>query len=461
MKKQIKLLFLLLSVVLTGCYQYPDYDIRDKVGSLDLKTLPPEISEEYVSLCGDGKYTSQSKLYYQISKTSDFPKGKTELISYNNRHAKGEFRGLYYYRLCAISGSDTIYAKNIESFEIDQSIMIDQPLQTEPVNWFISCTTRYGVNSFSSSSLPQVLLSTDKEFKEYQTFSMKGKNSGLPNSFNSYPVNLGQGVTYYAKVTMPVVLGTVESETVSFTTENHGFKSISIGGVNIDGNPITDDLTIAMRNQNNQKWLGAFTAKYDESLKRYMITDCRFVLEDDTSYEVYAVTGNASFGSGVVIFSNSRYCYGIDQVPIYYGSSIVNSSNPNLEMKLTKWTCRLSVAYPSNWGIIYDEIRLKNDNPIFPVGRFFITSKKVDSFSCSSEYRGKIGENGRLSEDGSRYIYSFNIFPVSLNSQSCIFGLFFDLAGTNYKYFKFPTLEMEVGKDYCLMIDEEGQVTVQ
>lgn len=228
-------------------------------------------------------------------------------------------------------------------------------------------------------------------------------------------------------------------------------ESVTIYGNNSEGQLIKEDLMVVIQNLTTQEWSGPYTATYDESKNNYDIKDFSFSLEEDTWYAAYAVSGLTRWDSpGYVVFSQDDYNMGYMQTPIYWGIAEIGWSQPYLKMELSEWTSRITVSYPASWGKI-EEVTMNDEDNALPGNAFYIQNKQ--NLGTGNYYRG-VSESGCiLSNDGSKYEYSFNIFPVKLSSEYCSITLPLE---SGDRKFACPDLNMESGHQYQIDINSEG-----
>lgn len=228
-------------------------------------------------------------------------------------------------------------------------------------------------------------------------------------------------------------------------------ESITISGSDSNGVAIKDNLMVVIQNISTEEWSGPYTAVYDNSLSNYVINDFTFALEADTNYVVFAVSGNTRWdSSGYVTFSEDDYNMGKDQTPIYWGATEVAWNYPHLKMILSQWTSSITVAYPAQWGKIYNLI-LEDEKQGLPGNSFYLWGKK--NFDTSKFYYGRQDGGSVLNNDGTEYQLTFNIFPVTLVSEYCSITL--PLESGNRK-FTCPDLKIESGHDYLINITSDG-----
>ena len=156
-----------------------------------------------------------------------------------------------------------------------------------------------------------------------------------------------------------------------------------------------------------------------------------------------------------MVFSGDDYNSGAKQTPIYWGVTEIGWTVPYLKLELQEWTCSITVSYPADWGKI-GEILLYDQKKNLPGNAFNIINRN-DIFN-SNRYMGRSEEGAVLSNDGSQYMYTFNIFPVTLNKEYCSITL--PLA-SGERIFACPDLKMESGHKYSITLDQDGlEVTV-
>lgn len=448
MKKYIFILSIIVLGLLPSCYSGDFYGIMTEIGQLE--TLSPNISDYIVTLRGDYGDLSSDYAFFQIGRTKDFSGQDNLMIRYKeNDLPKNYLNGTYYYRLCLIAGNDTVYAPDVQSFTVDQMIEMREAQKLDGNSAVLSFT------SSLESGYAKVLLSTDKEFKEYDFFSaqINGVNEG-GFDYSVTVEKLTPGVTYYAKASIEVLLGTIESYVISFTTENQGIKAVTIYGNDIDGQTIKSDLMVVIKNLTTNKWSEPYHAVYNDVRKSYDIQDLDYIVEPDTWYVAYAVnsTGTTWDNSGYVVFGQGDYQYGADQIPIYWGVSEIDGSNPYLKLELTPWTSRITVEYPASWGQVDTKnygLAISDKLKQLPGSSYDIITRKP--IQNNGSYFGKPSKEATLSADGSKYSFTFNIFPTKLSSADCSMILYLL---NDKKDVPCPNLDIQMGKNYTISFDK-------
>ncbi len=237
-------------------------------------------------------------------------------------------------------------------------------------------------------------------------------------------------------------------------TGYQGIKDVTIFGNDIDGQTIKDDLMVVIKNQTTNEWSKPYHAVYNEVRKNYDIQDLDYIVQPDTWYVVYAVnsTGTIWDGSGYVTFGQGDYQYGARQIPICWGVSEMDGSDPYIKLQLIPWTSRITIEYPTSWGqvdtkeyglAIFDKLKQ------LPGSSYdIITRKPIQNFGS---YFGKPSSEATLIADGSKYSFSFNIFPTKLSSADCSMILYLV---DDKKDVPCPDLNIEEGKIYTISFNE-------
>lgn len=218
MKKTTYLLPIIILTLLSSCYDSSYYDENRLI--TDLQTKPAIIDEENktLTLDGDAGMISSSYWYFQLSRTKDFSSEETISFDYHATsvgYYLGSFFGTYYYRLCASLDEDTIYAQNVETFSVNNTLSLSTPQCVNDSTYQLICTANYegGV---------KLRVSTDENFNEYKDYSTIETGSSDTNTVFEYSCTLkylSYGTTYYVKAVRDAYLGPLESEVVSFTTK--------------------------------------------------------------------------------------------------------------------------------------------------------------------------------------------------------------------------------------------------
>lgn len=444
MKNFIYILSAIVLLLLTSCYES---DFLNNRMVKDIKTLPPTISDQTITLEGEFGDMNWVDFYFQVGRSKDLSQGETILHKDFEPLVKNYLDGTYYYRACAIAGNDTVYAPNVESFTVNNEIQMGDIKIDRTIGDFY-------FTSNIESSYAGVLLSTDSDFKE--SFYYKSIHSYPVDGHYQYWVSTDQlepGVTYYVKAFIEVLLGSLESTPSSFTTEDNRINSVGIYGNDIDGKPITDDLMVVIQNLSSHEWSQPYTAIYNQSKKNYEILGFDYRVESGTWYAAYAVTAKGAIWdeSGYVVFGQGDYQYGAAQVPICWGVAEINGSDPYIKMELIPWTSQITVEYPAAWGQVDTKeygLAIFDKTKQLPGSAYEMNSRK--SLQEYGSYFGKPSEEATLSADGTKYSFTFNIFPTQLSSSNCSMILYLVNAEREVPC---PDLGIEMGKHYTITFE--------
>lgn len=447
MKKYINILSIIALGCLSSCYNGDNILQSNMIG--ELKTLAPTEYDVMISLKGDCGDMSPAYAFFQIGRSKDFSGQENLTISYkDNDLPKNYLNGTYYYRLCAISGNDTVFAPNVESFTINHSISMNDSQKVDGSSAYLSFT------SDVESGNAVVMVSTDKEFMEYDVIRayINGFNDGK-FEYSATVEKLNPGETYYTKASIEMLLGTLESDLISFRTEDNTIRSIGIYGNGIDGEPIKDDLMVVIKNMTTKEWSNPYYAAYNETRKNYDILDFDYTVEPDTWYVAYAVTSAGTiWDNGYVVFGNGDYQYGAGQVPICWGIAEIDGSNPYIKMEIRPWTAQVRVEYPASWGQVDTKeygLAISDRSKQLPGSLYDIESRK--SYQDYGSYFGRPSEEAKLSDDGTKYSFSFNIFPTKLSSADCSMILYLV---NDKKDVPCPDLDIQMGGKYFISFEE-------
>lgn len=446
--------FIILSIMVLGilpsCYDGDYYLYEDRMVS-DIKTLSPETSESRIKMIGEWGSLSNDYAYFQIGRDKDF-NGNVDYEKSIYDHTclleKRELGGTYYYRACAIAGNDTVYASNVESFTVNNEIQLLEEVKMDvPFGYFTFISP---IQSYDAG----ILIATDSDFKDAEYYRQNSVK--FSSGMYEYSVScdyLSPGTTYYVKAIASVLLGTVESNVITLTTEDNGIKSVGIFGNDIDGNPITDELIVVIQNLTTQEWSQPYHALYNESKKNYEIPDLDYTVEPGTWYAAYAVTayGATWDESGYVVFGQGDYQYGAAQVPICWGISELDGSDPYIKMDLRPWTSQITVEYPSAWGQVDTQeygLAISDKSKQLPGSAYDIKSRQ--SLQEYGTYFGKPSKEASLSADGTKYSFTFNIFPTQLSASTCSMILYLV---NDKRDVPCPDLNIEMGKHYTITFE--------
>lgn len=254
MKRHIYIIASVIAAfILTGCYEIPNL-IHHKFDVSSLQTKP--VSGNYLQ----GEYTGSeyygSSFFFQISDDSDIS-GKASIIDaeWTYDEENGDKikvyspvpsmleTGIHYYRLGMACAGDTVYAKNIESFEIKYWARMDR---IEPISSF---SAQFWGNSnievessddfYNGNYEVTWRVSWDSSFEDYIT--TKAESASFNEKLNewhftsSIQEDLEPGQFYYVKLCITHDGQTMESEPESFRT----FGLLQFGSVTYtdwDGN---------------------------------------------------------------------------------------------------------------------------------------------------------------------------------------------------------------------------------
>lgn len=452
MKKYIYLVLIIALGLLPSCYDSWYVETVKMVGNLN--TLPPNENEYIVSLRGEYGDMASNLIFFQIGRSANFSDGENVIVgSRNNDLEKNRLSGKYFYRICAISGNDTVFAPNVESFTVDHSLLINEPEKVEATFASLSCSSDIETGNV------EIMISTDKEFTESVNLNahivdfVDGKYR-----YSGTIEKLTPGVTYYAKASIDMLLGTLESDIISFTTGDQGIKSVTIYGTDIDDQTIKDNLLVVIKNLTTQEWSKPYTAVYNSDKRGYDIQDFDYAVEPGTWYVAYSVTSPASTptrwdSSGYVIFGDGDYQYGSGQSPISWGVAEIDGSNPYLKLEMRPWTAQIRVEYPARWGAVDNKegLVIQNKNDILPGSTFNIEALK--SLMGYGLYKAIPYGDIVLSDDGSTYSFTFNIFPTQLTSADFTMLLYLV---NDKKDVPCPDLNIQMGKKYTISFADDG-----
>lgn len=213
MKKYIFILSIIGLGLLPSCYDGNYIETGREVGKLE--TLTPNITDYLVTLRGNYGDLSSDFTFFQIGRSRNVSDSENLVIGQRSNDLNKDYLiGTYYYRACAIAGNDTVFAPNVESFTIDHLISMNDSQKVDGSSAYLSFT------SDVESGDAVIMVSTDKEFKEYDVIRayVNGINDGK-FEYSATVEKLNPGETYYTKASIEMLLGTLESDLASFTTQ--------------------------------------------------------------------------------------------------------------------------------------------------------------------------------------------------------------------------------------------------
>ena len=218
MKKTSYILPAIALLMLSACYD-SGYVLEDRIVG-ELTTQPAKIDEtgKTLSLVGDGGDMGIANLYFQLSRTRDFTNGELLNVNYQDGQGipLGMFSGTYYYRLFTALEGDTVFAPNVETFNVDNTLTIIAAKPDDVTTYNLICNSNNAATTYFR-------VSTDKDFNDFEDYyAMEdGHNQSMTSFDYSVKVEkLSRGTTYYFKAVRDVILGKAESEVSSFTTQD-------------------------------------------------------------------------------------------------------------------------------------------------------------------------------------------------------------------------------------------------
>lgn len=449
---------LMAGVFLTGCY---DSNLEGVDYVPDMKTLPPVVDGDShkTILRGWSNQAYKDYFYFEISRSKDFNSEETTTVISNRNAISGDsianyfytfnsldVPGTYYYRFMASKGDEKVYAAEVETFTVENSLEIQPAANITSKGANLTCFTYGGY--FNDK---QFIVSTSRDFEDYDKVPVNSSSS-LTDGHYTFTGNidyLKPETRYYAKFVMrnynPDI--TLESDVIEFTTEKIDMIEVKINA--LEGtffeNGQTPNFKILIRNSSDEKvWYGPFVAKCSEENKTYSFVDkVEIPLIENSGYLVYAVNDKETTwdSSGYVVLSNNAYNEGDMQNPIYYGMNDFSYTNPLINLFCNEVTSQLSIDYPQEWGKVV-QVKLESiyDKEFFMGNTFSIESMKCLGYS--NTYFGRSSEG--CVTNGSKYRYSFNIFPVDIPEGYV--NIVFEFSDSKPMTLPFPALKLKSGE---------------
>lgn len=432
MKKYIYLLIATALVTLSSCY---DNDpIKENMWVSDIKTLPytEEDNDNYIVLRGETKMES-GNLYFLLSQNPEFEDSKSIRADYTYdekekevRINKWEYIGTWYYKLVAQYDRETYDVANTETFTIENPLAMLEPTD---VTW--STATLRASSTVSPTNAGKArqagfiiqgkginrTIDATHNYKEENGEFIYTKQVDVKLSPTSeYTVYFYQYIEGIRVISEPMIFSTTQRTSTPL-------KISSISGTMPDANgnnvKITEDLSIVVYDyEEGYATKEPLTAVYNQATNNYEFKEgSSFTLYDGHTYGVAifkneGTTWNTDGNRVSFIWYGEGYAEGINQNPIYYGTSEkLTIDNPSIKANLNVRTAQLRIRYPSVWGESkVSIIDSKKSLPSFQYGMEGIEIYGPSNYT--SEY---LGVSNGLTSDGQYYEYVFNIWPVSLN----------------------------------------------
>lgn len=457
---------LMAGVFLTGCY---DSNLEGVDYVPDMKTLPPVVDGDShkTILRGWSNQAYKDYFYFEISRSKDFNSEETTTVISNRNAISGDsianyfytfnsldVPGTYYYRFMASKGDEKVYAAEVETFTVENSLEIQPAANITSKGATLTCFTYGGY--FNDK---QFIVSTSRDFEDYDKVPVNSSSS-LTDGHYTFTGNidyLKPETRYYAKFVMrnynPDI--TLESDVIEFTTEKIDMIEVILDMEFSEDDSYPDFKVLIPGILDSDFWYGPYIARYSEDTKRYSFVDKVEVPMVDYWYQIYIVNDKETTwdNSGYVVLSDGKYTAGNMQNKIYYSQSEFNGSrNSTIDyLHPIELTGQISVDYPDSWGRV-NEIKLtdKYKKNLFKGNSFWIQGLKFMDFV--DVYTGKSAEG--CVENGSKYRYTFNIFPINIPYEYVDLTLVFS-NGTS-KTLPCPELNLKQGEKKVINIDGLG-----